>query len=76
MKAEADILLKDGKIKRPDRVIYNNEKTVVIDYKFGEIKEPKHLLQIRQYIKYLSEMGYKRTEGYLWYVEMDEVVCV
>jgi len=76
VKAEADILLKDGKIKRPDRVIYNNEKTVVIDYKFGEIKEPKHLLQIRQYIKYLSEMGYKRTEGYLWYVEMDEVVCV
>ena len=76
VKAEADILLKDGKIKRPDRVIYNSEKTVVIDYKFGEIKEPKHLLQIRQYMNYLSEMGYKRTEGYLWYVEMDEVVQV
>ena len=76
VKAEADILLKDGKIKRPDRVIYNEKKTVVIDYKFGEIKEPKHLSQIRQYMKYLSEMGYKRTEGYLWYVEMDEVVCV
>jgi len=42
VKAEADILLKDGKIKRPDRVIYNDEKTVVIDYKFGAIKEPKH----------------------------------
>ena len=76
VKAEADILLKDGKIKRPDRVIYNSEKTVVIDYKFGEIKEPKHLSQIRQYMNYLSEMGYKRTEGYLWYVEMDEVVQV
>ena len=76
VKAEADILLKDGKIKRPDRVIYNNEKTVVIDYKFGKIKEPKHLSQIRQYMNYLSEMGYKRTEGYLWYVEMDEVVQV
>jgi len=76
VKVEADILLKDGKIKRPDRVIYNNEKTVVIDYKFGEIKDPKHMLQIRQYINYLSEMGYKRTEGYLWYVEMDEIVKV
>ena len=76
VKVEADILLKDGKIKRPDRVIYNEKKTVVIDYKFGEIKDPKHMLQIRQYINYLSEMGYKRTEGYLWYVEMDEIVKV
>jgi len=76
VKAEADILLKDGKIKRPDRVIYNDEKTVVIDYKFGTIKEPKHRSQIRQYIDYLSEMGFKHTEGYLWYVEMDDVVKV
>jgi ATP-dependent exoDNAse (exonuclease V) beta subunit len=76
VKAEADILLKDGKIKRPDRVIYNDEKTVVIDYKFGEIKESKHRSQIRQYMNYLSEMGYKRIEGYLWYVEMDEVIKV
>lgn len=76
VKTEADILLKDGKIKRPDRVIYNDEKTVVIDYKFGAVKEQKHRSQIRQYMNYLLEMGYKHTEGYLWYVEMEEIVKV
>ena len=76
VKTEADIILRDGKIRRPDRVIYNDEKTVVIDYKFGKVQETKHLSQIRQYMGYLSEMGYRHTEGYLWYVELDEVVQV
>ena len=76
VKTEAEILLPDGSIVRPDRVVFDNEQTVVIDYKFGKKITENHKQQVRQYMGFLSKMGYSSVKGFLWYVTVDEVVEV
>ena len=72
---EAAVLLPSGITKRPDRVIINGKKAVVIDFKFGEEKDD-HYAQIRNYLKLLRDMGYTDTEGYLWYPDKNKIVKV
>ncbi len=76
VKTEAEIILPGGKKARPDRVIYNQQKTVVIDYKFGEQEEEKHKKQVKTYMEILQKMGDINVEGYLWYVDLGNVVAV
>lgn len=57
---------------RPDRVIFRDGQTVVIDFKFGSPKE-EYRSQVRNYIRLLSDMGDTPVKGYLWYVYTDEV---
>jgi len=59
--------------KRPDRVLLSDEKTLVIDYKFGE-PHRSHETQIAEYIKLLKSMNYPNVEGFIWYVEKEEVL--
>jgi len=68
---ETDILLKDGKILRPDRVVIENEKVTVIDYKTG-IEKDEHIKQVNQYGEVLAQMGYKKIEKYLLYINETE----
>jgi len=68
IKNEAEILLKDGSIYRPDRVILEEGKAVVIDYKTGK-EALKHHEQLLLYGNLLHEMGYKEVERFLIYTE-------
>ncbi len=70
---EGNILLRTGSY-RPDRVIINPSKTIVVDYKFGELRNEKHHEQVRLYMGLLSQMGYKNIEGYLWYLGEKEAI--
>ena len=54
--------------KRPDRVLLSDNKTLVIDYKFGE-PHPAHEKQMQEYLKLLQSMHYPDVKGALWYVE-------
>lgn len=67
----------DGKaVKfRPDRVMKDEQKTVVVDFKFGKPKE-EHQEQVRGYMDLLREMGNQNITGYLWYVYPNKVVEV
>lgn len=65
---EKEILLKDGTILRPDRVVFSNEKVVVMDYKTGK-EDPSHRLQLEAYASVLSEMGYKNIERQIVYLD-------
>lgn len=76
VKTEAEIILPNGKTIRPDRVISNIKKSIVIDYKFGEQQESKHHKQVKMYVETLQKMENKTVEGYLWYVDLDNVVAV
>lgn len=60
---------------RPDRVIMNGKKAVVIDYKTGARKE-KDRQQMEGYKQLMKEMGYENVEAYLWYLEEGEVVGI
>jgi hypothetical protein len=72
---EAELLLPGGKMKRPDRVIIDNGKAIIIDFKFGE-ESSGNLSQVRQYRNLLSEMGYTGCEAYLWYLETNKIITV
>lgn len=68
---EQEIILPgNGATRRPDRVMIDGERAVVVDYKFGDLEAEKYRRQVREYMRLLREMGYKEVEGYLWYVRM------
>lgn len=58
--------------KRPDRVMADGNKVVVVDYKFGKPLE-EHVQQVQLYKQLLSNMGYQSVESYLWYVYQHKV---
>jgi len=65
---EKDILTKDGKSIRPDRlVINNNNEAVIIDYKTG-VFNPKYKEQLQTYQDVIEDMGYKVTKKILIYI--------
>ena len=68
---ECDIIAPGVGIKRPDRVMIDGERAVVVDYKFGERSNTYHK-QITLYCTLLEQMGYK-AEGYLWYVREGDI---
>lgn len=63
------------KEQRPDRVVYDGKKMVVIDFKTGG-KMEKHKRQVRGYVYQLKDMGYNDVEGYLWYIRNNDIVKV
>lgn len=73
---EVDILFGNGLSKRPDRVLITPDKVIVVDYKFGEIQDKRHHTQVKNYMKLIRQMDYATIEGYLWYVELGEIVAV
>ncbi len=58
--------------RRPDRVIYDDRHTIVIDYKTGS-RSAAHRQQVRDYMKLLTGMGMPGVEGYIWYMKYNEV---
>ncbi|MDR1722618.1 MAG: UvrD-helicase domain-containing protein [Tannerella sp.] len=70
---EAEILFGSGQSRRPDRIMIDSEgKATVVDYKFGQ-KETFHARQIGKYVSLLHEMGYQSVDGYIWYVNLNEL---
>lgn len=70
---ENEILLPSGVTRRPDRIIIEDGKAIVIDFKFGEEKA-HYLKQVGEYRDLMSMMGYRDIEAYIWYVEKDKIV--
>lgn len=75
VKKEAGILLPDGNVFRPDKIVITDNETLVIDYKTGE-KESKHHKQLKNYMQLLIDMGYQNLKGYLVYIKLKELVEV
>ena len=69
---ELDIIEPNGSISRPDRLLMDGTKVVIIDFKFGVIEEQSHLKQIDRYIKLIAGMGYTDITGYVWYPEQNK----
>ena len=75
VKVETEIIDNKGFIHIPDRIIFNDKKTIVIDYKTGTERK-KYKKQVLEYGKLLSEMGYKNIDLYLIYTETGEIELV
>lgn len=71
---ERDILYrKDNlvKTKRPDRFMVNDDKIVLVDYKFTEDErnnKQKYQRQVSSYMHDLEAIFHKPVEAYLWYI--------
>jgi ATP-dependent helicase/nuclease subunit A len=72
---EAGILLPAGVTRRPDRIIFRDGKTTIIDFKFGEEKA-HYAAQIDHYRTLLKDMGYSNIEGFIWYVDKNKIITV
>jgi len=73
---ERSLLCGSGEVLRPDRVIVEGEKAMVIDFKFGEKERASYHQQVRRYMEQLVLMGFKSVEGYLWYVVLDRIIKI
>lgn len=67
IKNEADILLANGQSIRPDRIVFEKERTIILDYKTGK-PEKSHHIQIKKYGTILKEMGYASVKLKLVYL--------
>lgn len=61
--------------KRPDRVIYDGQQMIVIDFKTGA-ERAEHQRQVAEYMALLKDMGYPHVSGFLWYVLTNHVLPV
>ena len=57
---------------RPDRVMKDGDKVVIVDFKFGAYR-PEYTDQVRRYIALTKGMGYKDVRGYLWFVYTNNI---
>jgi ATP-dependent exoDNAse (exonuclease V) beta subunit len=64
---ETSILFPNGNLLRPDRVVFLEDKVVVIDYKTGD-PNAAHKEQIDQYCEAIRNMGYAVVEGVVLYI--------
>jgi hypothetical protein len=67
----------DGVVSRmrPDRVMTNGDRFIVVDFKFARERDEHHK-QVTEYIKKLYAMGHTEVEGYLWYVYENRIIKV
>ncbi|MDR2125239.1 MAG: UvrD-helicase domain-containing protein [Prevotellaceae bacterium] len=73
---ECAIITKNDKgeviTKRPDRVMTDDENTIIVDFKFGK-QNTAYNTQVREYTRLMKEMNYKNVSGFLWYVDYNIV---
>ena len=63
VKKEVTIVMPNGEIRRPDRIVFMPDgEVVVIDYKTGQEHE-LYQEQIDNYCRLLREMGYSKVSG-------------
>ncbi|MGN0007355.1 MAG: UvrD-helicase domain-containing protein [Alistipes sp.] len=75
VRCESNIIAPSDKYRRPDRVMIQGKRAVVVDYKFGKPK-PDHGRQLGDYAKLLAQMGYDEIKSYLWYIKSGEIIEV
>ena len=68
---ETDIVDVDGQVYRPDRVVMDNGKVLVIDFKFGQ-HHNKYERQMKTYSEIFRRMGYADVTAVLWYLQTGE----
>ncbi len=67
---EREIVTENGVFLRPDRMVFDNENVVLIDYKTGR-KDPGHKEQILSYANAIEKMGYLVTERLIVYIDRE-----
>jgi hypothetical protein len=75
LKPEAGILTPMGDVFRPDRVIFNENETLIMEFKTG-LPKPDHEKQLHNYGEILHQMGYPGISKLLVYLDEEVTVKV
>lgn len=75
VKAEVPIIVKNNYPKRPDRVLLQGKKAIIIDFKTGKEKS-NDKKQVMEYRSLLTEMGYLNVDVHLLYIALNKVIKV
>lgn len=70
--SEREILLPDGKILRPDRVIFSEKGAIIVDFKTGKMRK-KDAEQVKEYARVLEEMGHSIAAVFLLYTQSGKI---
>lgn len=73
-KLEAELITQSGEILRPDRIIYEKDALVLIDYKTGKENTNKYHQQLINYEDALRSMGHTRIKKILIYLDELRVI--
>jgi predicted Ser/Thr protein kinase len=65
-------IIDGNKTYRPDKIVFNDQKTLVIDFKTGQ-QHSSHHEQIRTYAELLKSMNFKNISTILVYVSEDSI---
>ena len=73
VKNETELYDKEGKTIRPDRVVMDGDKLIIIDYKTGS-KEKQHIAQINNYAEVFADLGFEYIQSFLVYLGNEIIV--
>ena len=72
---EKEIINEKGYKLIPDKVIFNKDSVLIVDFKTGK-EALSHQKQVKEYIKLYKDMGYENVKGELFYTNKKEVIEV
>jgi ATP-dependent exoDNAse (exonuclease V) beta subunit len=75
VRTEVPILLPGGGESRIDRLLTQDKKAVIVDFKTGE-RNRKDIEQVKEYMATLHQMNFTEVDGYLLYLREGEFVDV
>lgn len=75
-KLEAELITGTGELLRPDRIVFHNSETILIDYKTGKENNAGYFRQLGKYESALLSMGYTAIKKLLVYIDEMKIVVV
>ena len=72
---ETSLIDTDGRIYRPDRVVLDEGRVIIVDYKFGE-HDRRYERQLKRYSDIWRRMGYEDVSAFLWYIHTGNIIPV
>ena len=73
-KLEAELITSNSELLRPDKLVFLDNQTIIIDYKTGKENTKKYFNQLLKYQNALQDMGYKNIKMILVYIDTLSVV--
>jgi ATP-dependent exoDNAse (exonuclease V) beta subunit len=73
---ERELITADGEILRPDKIVADKERCVIIDYKTGAENNRKYQLQMQKYEGAMKELGLTNITKIIAYIDQGEALIV
>lgn len=75
-KLEAELITANGEVLRPDRIVFTENETIIIDYKTGKQNHKKYYAQMLKYEEAIRTMAQTSVKKILVYIDSLEVVQI